>query len=165
MIFQRFCQAIDYRITGGGNYLWDCYGTNAYSLDSDFLDQYSASMIFDRDDQNCYELTVSDYVNDRAYRWVDPAYSSAREQECLDRRVSADQAWGEVVYTDLEVLDDFLAKLRAISQGQEYDTRISVPLDLDDDILFDLMLRAHKQDITLNQMVEHVLRAAIDNLK
>jgi hypothetical protein len=165
MIFQRFCQAIDYRITGGGDYLWHCYGTNVYSLDSDFLDQYSASLIFDRDDQTCYELTVCDYINNRAYRWVDPAFKSALEQECQDRRISTDHAWDEVAYTDLEVLDDFFEKLEAISQGREYDTRVSVPVDLDNDILFDLMMRAHKQDITFNQMVENVLRSAIADIK
>ena len=71
-------------------------------------------------------------------------------------------AWDDVDYVDLEVADDFIQKCLAIKAGEDYDTRVSVPLELDDDILFDLMKMAHEQDITLNQMVEQLLRRVID---
>ena len=38
-------------------------------------------------------------------------------------------------------------------------------VDLDDEQLFDLMKLAHERDITLNQMVEEVLRLAIEKHK
>jgi len=37
-----------------------------------------------------------------------------------------------------------------------------VPLDLADDELFRLMTLAHERDITLNQMVEQILREVIE---
>ena len=40
----------------------------------------------------------------------------------------------------------------------EPDTRESVELDIPDDVLFSLMLAAHERDITLNQLVETILR-------
>ncbi len=40
--------------------------------------------------------------------------------------------------------------------------RVDVPIDLDRDTLFQLMLSAHEQDITLNQQVENILRIAIE---
>ena len=43
------------------------------------------------------------------------------------------------------------------------DTRKEVELDLADNELFDLMLMAHTQDITLNQLVEKILQEYIDN--
>jgi hypothetical protein len=46
---------------------------------------------------------------------------------------------------------------------EEYDTRISVPLELDDDIMFDLMKLAHERDVTFNKLVEDILREAIKN--
>jgi hypothetical protein len=46
--------------------------------------------------------------------------------------------------------------------GQDYDTRVSVPVELDDSELFELMRRAHERDITLNQLVEEILRAVIE---
>jgi len=38
------------------------------------------------------------------------------------------------------------------------DDRAEVALDLPEDALFQLMLMAHQHDITLNQMVERILR-------
>ena len=37
----------------------------------------------------------------------------------------------------------------------------TIQIDLEDDLLFQLMLRAHEQDITLNQLVENILREFI----
>ena len=44
----------------------------------------------------------------------------------------------------------------------EPDTRESVALDIPDDVLFSLMLAAHEQDITLNQLVEVILREQLE---
>jgi len=43
------------------------------------------------------------------------------------------------------------------------DNRKEVELDLADNELFDLMLMAHTQDITLNRLVEKILQEYIDN--
>lgn len=43
------------------------------------------------------------------------------------------------------------------------DGREDVELDLDRDTLFQLMLTAHEQDITLNQLVENILRKVIED--
>jgi predicted HicB family RNase H-like nuclease len=40
-----------------------------------------------------------------------------------------------------------------------------ITLDLDTDVLFELMLMAHKRDITLNQLVNEVLKAYIEEHK
>lgn len=45
------------------------------------------------------------------------------------------------------------------------DNRKEVELDLPDAELFDLMLMAHNQDITLNQLVENILREYINALE
>jgi predicted HicB family RNase H-like nuclease len=42
------------------------------------------------------------------------------------------------------------------------DNRVTIKIDLEEDVLYQLMLRAHEQDITLNQMVERILREYID---
>jgi predicted HicB family RNase H-like nuclease len=39
---------------------------------------------------------------------------------------------------------------------------VSVPLELEDELMFELMKMAHEQDITLNEMVEQLLRRVID---
>ena len=40
--------------------------------------------------------------------------------------------------------------------------RTTIQIDLEDELLFQLMLRAHEQDITLNQLVENILREFIE---
>lgn len=61
----------------------------------------------------------------------------------------------------LETDNDFVNKSRSIVAGVPYDTRIEVELTLsDDDILF-LMKEAHRQNITVNVLVENLLQTAI----
>lgn len=42
------------------------------------------------------------------------------------------------------------------------DNRVTIEIDLEEDLLYQLMLRAHEHDITLNQMIEKILREFID---
>jgi hypothetical protein len=156
----EFLELIDHRITGGDEYQWRCYGNHAHTIDSDG-DNHSFSVVFDRLNQTVYEVTVCDYSNNRAYRMINPDFESKHNNEAADRNVPSNQAWDDVRYVDLEVDDDFIQKGLAIRDGNAYDTRVEVELDLDDDLLFGLMIQAHKQDITLNQLVEQILREAI----
>lgn len=43
------------------------------------------------------------------------------------------------------------------------DGRATVEIDLDREEWYQLMIMAHEQDITLNQIVEQILRQAIEN--
>jgi hypothetical protein len=159
----EFLELIDHRITGGSEFQWQCYGNQAQVIDSDGAN-YSFSVVFDRDDQEVYEVTVCDYANNRAYRMIDPDFKSGHDNEAAARDVPAGQAWDNVRYVDLDVADDFIQKGQAIRDGKPYDTRIQVDLDLPDNVLFDLMKLAHERDITLNHLIEQILREAIDNL-
>jgi predicted HicB family RNase H-like nuclease len=42
------------------------------------------------------------------------------------------------------------------------DDRVIIGLELEQDLLYQLMLMAHEQDITLNQLVEKILREYLD---
>jgi predicted HicB family RNase H-like nuclease len=42
------------------------------------------------------------------------------------------------------------------------DNRVTIKIDLDEDLLYQLMLKAHEHDITLNQMIERILREYLD---
>ena len=43
------------------------------------------------------------------------------------------------------------------------DGKVDVVLDLEHDLLYELMLMAHERDITLNQLIETILREYIKN--
>jgi hypothetical protein len=92
---------------------------------------------------------------------INPKFQKKHEAESLARNVNPNEAWDNVNYIDLETDEDFLNKSQSIMSGEDYDTRIDMPLRLDDESLFELMKKAHEQDITLNQLVEDILRNVI----
>jgi hypothetical protein len=163
---KQFFETFGYRITEGSEYGWSCYGPNAYTIDSwngiHGAGGFSGSIVFDTQDQTVYEVEVSDYTRNRAYRLINPGVVEAHKKEVTNRGEWANKAWDDVKFTDLDVDQDWLEKAQAIVAGKDYDDRVQMPLDLDNELLFDLMKRAHEQDITLNQMIEQVLRAAIE---
>jgi hypothetical protein len=53
----------------------------------------------------------------------------------------------------------------SIKAGEDYDTRVSVPVDFTDEELLTYMTMAHERDMTFNQFVEQALREAIENVK
>lgn len=162
-----FMEVVNYKITEGSAYCWHCYGPNAYSLDSwnRVHDGHTISIVFDTDTQEVYEACAYDYKNNRAYRLINPDYKPDHDEEAAGRGVNSKEAWEDVNYVDLETDEDFLEKARAIVNDQDYDIRVQVPLTLDKDQMFQLMELAHENDITLNQMVERVLRQEIDRIK
>ena len=158
-----FMQTVDYKITEGSDFCWDCYGSNAYNLSYWNQDHngHGLGIIFDTRTHKVYEVQAHDYKHNRAYRLINPDYQAEYDKEAVIRGVQANEAWDEVNYIDLETDEDFLDKAQSIISGKDYDTRIDVPLRLDDDALFELMKKAHEQDITLNQLVEDILRNVI----
>ena len=161
---KQWMETVNYRITEGSNYGWQCYGPNAHMLDSWNGDHegHSFTIIFDTKTQVVYEVQAHDYVHNRAYRMINPDYAKANKKEAKQRGVSRKEAWDDVDYVDLETDEDWLTKAQAIVSGQDYDTRVSVPLDIEDDLVFEMMKQAHNRDITLNQYVELILKQVID---
>lgn len=163
---KEFMEIFNYRITEGCEYTWQCYGYNAYCISSwnGLHDEggFSGSIVFDTENQTVYEVTVCDYANNRAYRIINPEYVDAHRKE-VSLRDDDDYAWDYVPFTDLEVDDDFIQKASAIAEGIVYDTRVVVPVDLDDDTFLHIAKQAHERDITINQMVEVLLREVINS--
>lgn len=161
---KEWMELVNYKITEGSDYCWECYGSNAYTLDSWNGDHkgYSFSIIFDTKDQTVYEVQAHDYLHNRAYRMVNENFAKKMKKESKRRDINKNEAWDDVNYVDLDNDDDFIQKGISIKSGEDYDTRVQVPLELPDDELFELMKIAHEKDITLNQLIEQVLQTAID---
>jgi hypothetical protein len=166
-----FMETVDYRITEGNAYGWQCFGPNAYSLDSWNGDQdgHTVNIIFDTKDQTVYQAMVYDYARNRAYRMTNPDFKEDFDTECQNRDI-LDMAWEDdegnpIKYVDLEVEEDFIEKARSIVNGEDYDTRIQVPVEFTDEELLTYMKMAHDRDMTFNAFVEMTLKAAIDEIK
>ena len=163
IIIKDFMQTVDYRITEGSEYGWQCFGPNAYRLDSwnQEQDGYSVSIVFDTRTQIVYQMSAYDYSNERAYRWTNPDFRLDHDAESVERGLEVDQAWDDVNYVDLEVSEDMLEKARAIVAEEDYDTRVQVPVEFTDQEMLTYMKLAHELDITFNELVERALREAI----
>ena len=161
---KEWMELVNYRITEGSDYMWQCYGSNAYALDSwnGEQDGHSFTVIFDTRDQTVYEVQAHDYVHNRAYRMINEDFQKKNRKEAKKRDIDKDNAWDDVDYVDLDVDDDFIQKCLAIRAGEDYDTRVSVPMEFSDQELLTYMKLAHERDITFNQLVEQALREAIE---
>jgi hypothetical protein len=149
---KQFMETVNYRITEGGE--WYGFAPGAYSLDywNGNQDGHSLCVIFNTSDQTVFSVQACDFKNNRAYRYTHPDHRKDLDQE----------AWDNINWTDLEDEADWLEKANAIVAGQDYDTRVSIPLDLGEEELFRLMSMAHEQDITLNQLVEKIIQQVVD---
>ena len=161
---KEWMEVVNYRITEGSDFMWDCYGPDSYSLDSwsGSQDGHSFTVIFDTKTQTVYEVQAHDYVRNRAYRLINPEFKSAHEHESKGRGIEINNAWDDVDYIDLDVDDDFFQKGLAIRDGEEYDTRVQIEVNFDDAELLEYMKIAHDRDITFNELVEIALQEAID---
>jgi hypothetical protein len=162
---KEWMELVDYKITEGGEYGWQCYGPNSYCLDSwngvHGTGGYSFSIVFSTKSQKVYEVSMCDYTNDRAYRMINPKNQEKHRKEAQSKSVLANQAWDDVDYVDLDVIDDFIQKALAIKAGEDYDTRVKVPVDFSDEDLLQYMKMAHERDMTFNEFVEEALRHAL----
>ena len=167
LTLKEWMELVDYRITEGGNYGWQCYGHDAHMLDSWNGDQegYSFTVIFDTKTQVVYEVQAHDYVHSRAYRMINEDFQKKNKKEAKRRGINKDEAWDEVNYIDLEVDDDFIQKCLAIRAGEDYSTDISVPIDLPDNLLLEAAINAHRQNITLNEYINNALRDLVNEFK
>lgn len=168
---KQFMETCGYRITEGSDYGWQCFGHNAYCLDSWNGDQngHTLSIVFDTKTQVVYQAMAYDYTQGRAYRMTNPEFKTAFDAEHIDRDV-LDMAWEDdegkpIRYVDLDVEEDFIEKAYAIVNDQEYDTRVQIQVEFTDEELLTYMKAAHDRDITFNQLVEEALTAAIEKHK
>jgi hypothetical protein len=161
---KEWMEIVDYKITEGSDFGWLCYGKDVHMLDSwnGEQDGHSFTVIFDTKTQVVYEVQAHDYVHNRAYRMINPDFQKKTKKEAKRRDVDKNNAWDDVNYVDIEVDDDFIQKCLAIKAGEDYDTRVSVPMDFSDEELLQYMKLAHDLDITFNQFVERALREALE---
>lgn len=164
-----FVEAIDYKITGGSEYTWDCFGPNARYLDCDdkegYGGNYSINAVFDSVDQSVYSVELWDYVNDREYRWINPAYVKDHMKACAKHEVDVYESMDGRNYIELDVAGDILEKISKMVAGEPYDTRVQIEVDFSEEEMLQYMKLAHKMDITFNQLVERAMQSAIDDFK
>jgi hypothetical protein len=162
MHIKEINEILDHKIFEGSEYCWSCY-PNGRFLDYT-SDHAQVSVVFSTENQRVYQAEIwpSEDSQLPIYRWIDPEFFPAYKAECAARGTDFNIALDTIRYVDLEVPADFLEKARAIFNGKTFDPRIQVQLDLEDEVLLQLAMEAHKRDITINQMVDQILRTAME---
>lgn len=164
-----YLEAIDYKIAGGSEYGWKCFGDNARYLDchdsEGFGGNYSIHCIFDSVDQTVYSLELWDYANDREYRWIHPGYIKKHMKACAKHDVDVWESIDDRNFIDLDVAGDILEKISKVVAGEPYDERVQIQVDMSEEDMLQYMKLAHSMDITFNELVERALREAIDDVE
>lgn len=152
---------VDYKIVEGYDYKWNCYGKNAaYGLCAGSnAELFSSEIVFCKETYQARELTITDNKNNRTYRFVDPMFAVALQEEANKRGYAG---FYVDYYIDLETPEDFMQKASAIVKGIGYDERIIIPMEMTDAEMLILMRAAHELDITLNQFVELAVSEALN---
>jgi hypothetical protein len=158
-----FMETVDYRITEGSDFGWKCFGPNTYCLDcwNGDYEGFSIGIVFDTKTQTIYKFEAHDYSKQNSYRWVHPDWREIYEKEAKNRGVDNRQAYDDINYVDLDEHTDILEKASCIVAGIDYDERVKVPLDLPESLINKLFRIAHEQDITLNELVENIIKEEI----
>ena len=165
MHLRQINEITNHRITGGSEYMWKCY-PDARHLDYE-SDYAYISVMHNTLTQEIYEANVTVKENSasdaatKPYRWLNPEYTDAYCTESTERNIDPTVAWDTTKWVDLEVEEDFFEKAKAIFNGQEFDNRIQVPIELDNETMLALCMEAHKRDLTLNELVAEMLRNMI----
>lgn len=158
-------EKLNHKIVSGSEYTWPCYANARYmEYESDYA---HVTVIFSTINQEVYEAEVSvkrdAWKEDmRPYRWLNPDSKDFMIIESEKRKIDWQQAWDDVKWIDLDVEEDFFEKAEAIFNGQVFDARIQVPVELDNDTLLKLFTMAHERDITLNELITEILQKVID---
>ena len=160
---EEFMNAVNYRITEGSEYLWGCFGNQPYRIESE-SDEFTISLVFNPETLFVFEMEVWDYVNQRAYRWVSPQFIKSLKKESKNRGLKF-KGEGTYKFIDLDVPADILEKATAIANGEEYDERVMIELNMTDEEMALMARAAHIKDVTINQFVVDALEEAIKESK
>lgn len=167
---EQFFETIEYKISNGEPCItihdrWPA--TARFLACEDNFEVSTVACVFDTVDQMVYQMYAIDYKANRAYRWTHPAwvesYKASVERSAKDGY--RDEPFENSQWIDLDVASDLIEKASAIHREQPYDDRIEIPLTIEDDVLFKLMLEAHRRDITFNQLVTEAVEQAIEKYR
>ena len=166
-LFDRYLQEANYQIDDSGSLSnWSSI-PNARHFDS-FTESGCLGIIFNSETREVYELTATGEAGYAfgpvAYRWVNPDYLKAYRAEHETKGFDW-KDFSELDYVDLETPDDLFEKGRAILDNVDFDRRVQIPLELEDDVIYELMKKAHERDITFNALIEELVLAAITQVQ
>jgi len=133
-----------------------CYGPHTSIYSAYVVNDYECCAAVN--DLGIRELNLYDYKNNRSYRWTVPEVEPLRNAEFLLAGIDPNICDGDQEFIDIIVIEDMIEKMTAICAGEEYDTRITVPLEISDDEFILIARAAHELDITINEFMVQAIK-------
>lgn len=165
---QQLFNAAKFSFSGGGDYLWNSFGPNAHIVEfcnEEFGENFSISAIIDRKDQTVYSIEC--WADTLVFRWINPNYLDAFKEECAFRDIEFEIAFDDVKYDDKDE-QDILEIMERVIDGKDvshYYGTVCIELDLSKDEIYDLAMKAHEQNITLNEFISNIVEVAVEQAK
>lgn len=98
-----YIRSIGFSITSGSQFMWNCYGTDAWYLESD-----DSNAVIDRKTGIVYEVAYFNEDTDDCLRWTNPDYIDAYVAESTQRGFNPWQAYDDVDFkqvTEQEIIN------------------------------------------------------------
>jgi hypothetical protein len=113
------------RVSGGSDYLWNCFGSTSRYLDFvDVVGEEYCSVIFDSKTHDVYAVELTVPGQDQCFKWTNPKFESAYIAECGVRSIDPMQAWDDVKYS---AIDEVTALAYAKDIGEMYYDDLPIP--------------------------------------
>ena len=113
--FGEFAQSLKWNITDFTKFCWDCYGPEAKIVDfandeDNLLNSWYISIVFDANTQEIYEITGESTLfnidGNRPWRWINPKYNIAYENECKVRKITPNTSWDSISNAIIKTPED-----------------------------------------------------------
>jgi hypothetical protein len=169
MFVQDFLKLVNYRVTEGQNFGWDCYGKYAYSFTSEISEgghDIAISCIFDLTTSVVYEFEV--YLSgedERAYRWISESHIDAYHQEALKRGVSAEEAYEGMKFNNVDTSHEIYEIAETFCKGRIYEPNVEFTLNLPESMLDKLCELAWENSMTVDELIPSLVETYREHTK
>ena len=129
MTLEEIISNAQFKISGGSQFMWSCYGHNARYMDFDSgFKGVTASCIFDSKTQEVYECHA--YVEQKGYRWINPDFINKYYEESFAKGFDPRIYYDDCHYCDCEVESDLLDKLKNLFETGTCSDEVTISLYL-----------------------------------
>jgi hypothetical protein len=97
MQINRYLRTIEYGVTEGSEFLWKCYGNDAWCISST-----NTNAVFDRKTGVLYEIALDIEDENLHFRWVNPDFVKTYVKESKSKGFDPWQAYDDVRYTQIK---------------------------------------------------------------
>lgn len=168
MTLHDFFSMFDYKVTEGSEFYWNCFGPNCRFIELK-NNEIGGCVVFSKEDQEILQAEVYDEAKNVAYRWMPPSAKEKYFTECEVRNVPKMEAWEGCDFIDVETVNEFSDIVKSLIQGEplegDFEGDMDVELELPHHVIVFLSLEAHKRNITLNEMINIVLRDMLTKIE